>query len=63
MKDGKIRQRDHTSAFQVFLGPAIMNRIVIMNAALAPTNDLKNNLRWWGLWFFGADILKRVSKT
>ncbi|CAE7263627.1 nikA [Symbiodinium natans] len=30
----------HSSSFQVFLGPAIQNRVIIMNANKAPTDDL-----------------------
>jgi ABC-type transport system substrate-binding protein len=38
--DLKTVQTSHTSTFHVFLGPPIMNRIIIMNANKAPTNDL-----------------------
>lgn len=34
-------QTSHTTKFDVFLGPAIQNRFIIMNANKAPTNDLK----------------------
>jgi len=38
--DLKNIQTTHASAFQVFLGPPIQNRIIIMNANKAPTDDL-----------------------
>eukprot|EP00933_Yihiella_yeosuensis_P026963 TRINITY_DN20915_c0_g1_i1.p1 TRINITY_DN20915_c0_g1~~TRINITY_DN20915_c0_g1_i1.p1 ORF type:complete len:611 (-),score=116.45 TRINITY_DN20915_c0_g1_i1:192-1862(-) len=39
--DLKTIQTKHTSNFQVFLGPPIMNRIIIMNSNKAPTDDLQ----------------------
>merc|ERR1719331_1327967 len=39
-KDLKKIQTTHASDFQVFLGPPIQNRVIIMNANKAPTNDL-----------------------
>jgi len=38
--DLRTIQTKHASEFQVFLGPPVMNRIIIMNAAKGPTNDL-----------------------
>jgi nickel transport system substrate-binding protein len=38
--DLRTVQTQHTSTFQVFLGPSIQNRVIIMNANRAPTNDL-----------------------
>jgi nickel transport system substrate-binding protein len=38
--DLKKVQTTHASDFQVFLGPTIQNRIIIMNANKAPTDDL-----------------------
>jgi len=38
--DLKTIQTQHSSNFQVFLGPPIMNRVIIMNANKAPTDDL-----------------------
>merc|ERR1711971_434486 len=34
-------QTAHAASFHVFLGPPIMNRIVIINSNKAPTDDLK----------------------
>merc|ERR1719188_2927200 len=39
--DLKTIQTKHTSDFQVFLGPAIQNRIIIINANKAPTDDIE----------------------
>jgi ABC-type transport system substrate-binding protein len=39
-KDLKEIQTDYTTKFQVFLGPPIQNRVIIMNANKAPTDDL-----------------------
>merc|ERR1712194_407553 len=38
--DLKTIQSKHASSFHVFLGPSIQNRIIIMNANKAPTDDL-----------------------
>merc|ERR1719253_236705 len=38
--DLKTLQTKHASDFHVFLGPPIMNRVIIMNANKAPTDDL-----------------------
>jgi len=39
--DLKKVQTQHSSKFNVFLGPSIQNRIIIMNTNKAPTSDLK----------------------
>jgi len=39
-RDLKTIQTQHTSTHQVFLGPPIQNRIIILNANKAPTNNI-----------------------
>merc|ERR1740127_121511 len=38
--DLKTLQTKHSATFHVFLGPPIMNRVIIMNSNKTPTNDL-----------------------